>query len=89
MNRHMFPLEFQKVMVVKETDYTRLSKAMARRGYRLSKQFIGAMALGHRKVPSGQLIRMCEVLELDETERRRLHKAACLDQGFDVGPLDG
>jgi len=28
-----------------------------------------------------------EVLELSEVERRRLHVAACMDQGFEVGPL--
>ena len=87
MNRHAFPLEFQKVLVSRESDYTRLAKMMARRGYRVSKQFIGMLALGKRRVPAEQLKRFCEVLELSEVERRRLHVAACMDQGFEVGPL--
>ncbi len=86
--KHCFPLEFQKALISRETDYTRLSLAMGKRGYRLSKQFIGAMALGDRRVPSGQLKRICEVLQLDEVERLRLHRAAAMDYGFELGGLD-
>lgn len=74
--------------MARESDYAHLAKAMARRGYRVSKQFIGMLALGQRRVPAQQLSRMCETLELTDVERRRLHKAACLDMGFDLGPLD-
>jgi hypothetical protein len=83
-----FPLEFQKVLVSRETDYARLSRSMAKRGYQLSKQFIGAIGTGSKKVPSEQLKRICETLRLDEQERRRLHRAAAIDHGFDVGGLD-
>jgi hypothetical protein len=89
MNRHLFPLEFQKIMVLRESTYDRLAKAMGKRGYRISKQFIGMLALGQRRVPAQQLKRMCEVLELDQLARQRLHKAACIDMGFDIGGLDG
>ena len=86
--RHCFPLEFQKAVVSRESDYARLSRSMGKRGYRLSKQFIGAVGLGTRRVPAEQLRKMCEVLGLDEMERRRLHRAAAMDYGFDIGGLD-
>ena len=82
--RHMFPLEFQKVLISRETDYAHLSRQMARRGYRLSKQFIGQLALGQRRVPPEQLKRICETLELDNAMRRVLGRAACLDQGYEI-----
>ena len=87
MSSKAFPLEFQKALVSRESDYARLSKAMSKRGYRLSKQFIGMMALGNRRVPAEQLRRMCEVLRLDQDERRKLHTAAAKDYGFDLGPV--
>ena len=87
MIRHHFPLEFQKVLIVRGLDYRRLSAAMAKRGYRLSFQFIGQLALGTSRVPSEQLKRICETLGLDEVERLRLHKAAAIDHGFELGGL--
>jgi len=83
-----FPLEFQKVLIGRQTDYARLSRAMSRRGNRLSKQFIGAIGLGTKRVPAEQLRKICSALELDETERQRLHRAAAMDYGFDIGGLD-
>lgn len=88
MNRTLFPLEFQKVLVAKQSNYAHLAKAMSRRGYRASKQFLGMLGMGQRRVPAEQLKRVCETLQLTEGERRRLHVAACIDMGFDVGPLD-
>ena len=87
--RHCFPLEFQKVLISRESDYARLSRTMSKRGYRLSKQFIGAMGIGTRRVPPEQLRKMCEVLQLDELERLRLNRAAAMDYGFEIGGLDG
>ena len=87
--KHCFPLEFQKALISREQDYARLSRTMGKRGYRLSKQFIGAIGLGTRGVPSNQLRKICEVLGLDEVERQRLHRAAALDHGFEIGGLDG
>ena len=82
--RYMFPLEFQKALVSKGMDYAHLSRAMSHRGYRLSKQFIGQLALGQRRVPPEQLKRICETLELDIPMRRTLARAACLDQGYEI-----
>ena len=84
-----FPLEFQKALISRESDYTRLAKGMTRRGYRISKQFIGFIALGYRRVPAHQLVRICETLGLDEGERLKLHRAAALDYGFQIGAIDG
>jgi hypothetical protein len=86
-SRAVFPLEFQKLLVLKGTNNAYLQKAMAKRGYRVSKQFIGHMANGHRRVPVQQLRRMCETLACSEDEARRLHRAACIDMGFDIGDL--
>ena len=86
--RHCFPLEFQKVLVSKQQDYTQLSKSMAQRGYKLSKQFISFIALGDKRVPADQLRKICDTLQLDEIERRRLHRAAAMDYGFEIGGLD-
>ena len=86
--RHCFPLEFQKALISRESDYARLSRSMSKRGYRLSKQFIGAIGLGTRRVPAIQLRKICETLGLDELERRRLHRAAALDYGFDIGGIE-
>ena len=88
MHRHIFPLEFQKMLVVKHLNYEHLAKAMARRGHRLSKQFICMIATGTRPVPVGQLKKICESMELTEVERQRLHRAVCLDDGFEIGQLD-
>lgn len=82
--RANFPTEFQKILILKSTNYTHLEKAMARRGYSLSKQFICQMALGNRSVPALQLHRICDTLQCSEEERRALHLAACRDNGFYV-----
>lgn len=87
--RHCFPLEFAKALISKETDGTNLAKAMTKRGYRISKQFIGFMANGDRRVPAEQLKRMCEVLQLDHIERLKLHRAAAIDYGFELGSIEG
>ena len=87
-SRALFPLEFQKILVLKGTNNAYLQKAMARRGYRVTKQFIGLLANGHRRVPAQQLNRMCETLGCSRDEARRLHRAACIDAGFDIGPID-
>ncbi len=79
-----FPLEFQKVLVLKSTNYAHLAKAMERRGYRATKQFIWQFGTGARAVPSLQLNRICETLQLDEDQKRALHRAACIDQGYFV-----
>ena len=86
--RHNFPVEFQKILIAKQSDYSRLARAMGKRGYRVTKQFIGMLGMGQRRVPVQQLKRFCEVLECTEEERRRLHRAACLDMGFEIGGLD-
>ena len=87
--RHVFPIEFTKALISRETDQANLARNMAKRGYRISKQFIGFVANGDRRVPAEQLRRMCEVLQLDEVERLRLHKAAALDYGFELGAING
>ena len=85
--RHCFSIEVQKALISRETDQTNLARTMTKRGYRVSKQFIGAIANGDRRVPAEQLRRMCEVLQLDEAERHKLHLAAALDYGFELGSL--
>jgi len=79
-----FPLAFQKILVLKQTNYTHLAKAMERRGYKLTKQFLCQIGTGSRSVPSLQLQRICETLRLNEEERRVLNLAACRDNGFYV-----
>ena len=79
-----FPLEFQKALVNHEMDYARLSKAMMRRGYRLSKQFIGMLANGSRCATPESLKRICETLQANEWERKNLHLAAAKDYGYDL-----
>ena len=85
--RHCFSIELAKALISRETDQTNLARAMTKRGYRISKQFIGAIANGERRVPAEQLRRMCEVLQLDEVERLRLHRAAAIDYGFELGQI--
>lgn len=58
---------------------------MSKRGYGISRQFIQQLATGNRRVPPDQLRKICETLELDETERRVLHVAAARDYGFEIG----
>ena len=87
LKRHVFPIEFQKALISRETDATNLARDMTKRGYRISKQFLCFMAAGDRRVPSEQLRRICEVLQLDEAERMKLHKAAAIDYGFELGPV--
>jgi hypothetical protein len=89
IKRHCFPVEFQKALISRETDQTNLARAMTKRGYRISKQFMSFMANGDRRVPAEQLRRMCEVLQLDEVERLKLHKAAAIDYGFELGAING
>jgi DNA-binding Xre family transcriptional regulator len=80
--RSSFPIEFQKVLVLKSTNYTHLCKAMERRGYRLSKQFLHQIGTGKVAVPALQLNRICETLQCSEDEKRNLSVAACRDNGF-------
>jgi hypothetical protein len=83
MNRS-FPLEFQKMLVLKSTNYQHLSKAMERRGFKLSKQFLHAMGTGARSVPPGQLKRICDTLHCTIDERKTLALAAVRDLGFQL-----
>lgn len=79
-----FPRELQKAMLAKNMERSYLLKAMERRGYRITRQFLEQMATGTRKVPIGQLRRIAEVLGLSDSERRLLHIAACRDMGYEV-----
>ena len=87
VSRTVFPIEFQKALIGKECDQAMLIRAMIRRGNRITKQFLSKIGSGGCRVPAFQLRKICETLELDETGRRRLHHAAALDAGFDLGPL--
>jgi len=84
MNNRCFPLEFQKMLVLKSTNYQHLSKAMERKGYKLSKQFLHQMGTGKRAVPPGQLLKICDTLRLNADEKRILALAAVRDLGFPV-----
>lgn len=87
--RTLFPVEFQKALVAKECDQAMLQRSMAKRGHRITKQFLNMMAQGKRRVPGHQLQKISEALGLDEVARRRLHRAAAMDAGYDVGGVDG
>ena len=87
VNRVNFPVEFQKALIAKETDQASLVRAMERKGHRITKQFLNDLARGQKRVPGFQLQKICETLQLDEFERRRLHWAAALDAGFQLGPI--
>ena len=52
----LFPLEFQKALIGHPTirDNASLERALKRRGYRLTKQFIGLMANGKRVADVGE-----------------------------------
>ena len=82
--RSQFPLEFQKMLVLKSTNFQHLSKAMERKGYRLTKQFLWQIGTGKRGVPPKTLHRICETLKCSEDERRALALAACRDSGYFV-----
>lgn len=82
-----FPLEFQKALIGRGTDCAALGRDMHRRGYRISRQFLHYLATGQRKVSGEQLRRICETLHLDEVEKLRLHRAAALDYGFEIGGM--
>jgi DNA-binding Xre family transcriptional regulator len=82
--RSEFPLEFQRILIVKQSNYTHLGKAMERRGYTITKQFLCQLGTGVRPVPALQLSRICEVLGCNEEQRKALALAACRDNGFYV-----
>jgi len=82
--RHHLPLELQKVLIAKQSNYTHLAKAMERRGYPITKQFLSQIGKGIRPAPVVQLKRICETLGCDELERLMLHRAACKDQGYEI-----
>ena len=79
-----FPLHFQRVLALRQLNYTHLSKLMERKGYKTTPQFIQQYGTGRRAVPSLQLKRICEVLELEHEEELMLHQAAARDQGYNV-----
>jgi len=85
--RYCFPLEFQKALVARQMDYARTARAMNKRGYPVSKQYIGMLGGGQRNAPPEQVRRICEVLGLADDERKQLHKAAAIDVGYELGPL--
>jgi len=84
VNRNEFPREFAKLLVLRQTNRSHLAKAMERRGYRLSKQFLSQIANGIRSVPAVQLERIADTLALTSDEKITLSRAACRDQGYDV-----
>lgn len=84
MKRQNFPPQFQKLLDSHQSSLTHLAKAMERRGYRLSKQFLCQIGTGARAVPSLQLRRICETLMVSDEERKALNLAACRDNGFYV-----
>ena len=79
-----FPLELQKLMVLKSTNYQHLAKSMERKGYKVSKQFLHAMGMGYRSVPPIQLKRICDTLNCTKEERKILTLAAVRDIGFEL-----
>jgi len=83
MNKH-FPLEFQKALVNHEMDDARLARAMGRRGYGITKQFLGQVRNGLRNVSPESLRRICETLQCDEMERGKLHTAAARYVGYEI-----
>lgn len=82
--RAHFPVELGKLLNAKDSNFTHLAKAMERRGYPVSKQFVFQIGTGGRAVPVDRLKQICETLMLDEFERVRLHRAACLDRGYEI-----
>ena len=84
LDRPRFPALFQRILVAKETTQSNIVRAIAHKGYRLSRQFMSLIANGQRSVPPLQLQRICEALELDSAERADLHRAAALDHGYEI-----
>lgn len=84
MNRMNFPREFQKVLIAGQLDNAGLTRAMTKRGFRVTKQFIGLIANGKRRCTPRQINRICETLLLDEFSRRQLHRAAAIDYGYEI-----
>ena len=79
-----FPREFQKVLVSHAMDYSSLAKAMTEKGYRITKQFIGFMGSGAKKVPPEQLRRICKTMKATDEERIVLSRSAAIDYGFEI-----
>lgn len=83
-NKGRFSRELQKLLVDRGMDPAALQRAMAKVGYRLSKQFIGMMIAGTRTAPPLQIARIAEALKLDQVERSLLHRTGARDAGYEI-----
>ena len=82
--RSRFPLELAKLLAARQYGISMLAKVMTRNRHPITKQFLHQISHGERPVPVRQIGAIADVLECRDTERLRLHRAAALDEGYEI-----
>jgi len=83
-----FGLEMTRHLVAQQLSLTELRKKFMRKGYQISLNHISDMSRSDRAPTPQFVVMLVKVLELPKEDARRLHRAACLDRGFDIGGIN-
>lgn len=82
-----FGMELTQHIIAAGLTLSELRRRMNKINYRVSINHISDITRSER-MPTPDFIRaVARVLELDKDTVRRMHRAACLDKGFDIGAL--
>lgn len=82
---HFFGLELNKFLVSRNYIEMDLVRAMNRLGYPVSRQMISLLVRNERGATPEMCDKLAQGLKLDRTERERLHRAAAIDAGYQIG----
>lgn len=79
----VFSLQFNKARLAKGKTFAEVA-----RGAGVSENHIGDLSRGERRPSPEMLAKISQAMQLEPWERLRLHRAAAIDAGFEIGGLD-
>ena len=87
MTMMCFAMELSRHIIARGLTLTALRKKMTARGYSVSLNHLSDVTRSDRMPTPDFINAVGRVLDLPKDEVRRLHRAAALDKGFDIGAL--
>lgn len=85
--RGAFKLEFTKQMLATGQTIEGVARAINLQGTTISRQFIRMVACGQRKASAAAVNRIADAMLLEPPDRIRLHRAAAIDAGYEIGVI--
>lgn len=82
-----FGMELSRHIIAAGLTLTELRRRLAAKHYRVSLNHISDLTRSDRMPTPDFIEALAKVLPLSKDEVRRLHRAAALDKGFDIGGL--